>query len=99
MLADIKLDTLSGLLAMGFRYVAEITRFSNSTKLRIEFIFSNSAELTIEFAPKVVRRSDHPVNRKLWLEFSTIFCPFYPAREGLRSPVSAFSAALLISDA
>jgi hypothetical protein len=24
---------------------------------------------------------------------------FYPAREGLRSPVSAFSAALLISDA
>ncbi len=58
----------------------------------------------IEFALKAVRQKLYVArmirfNRKLWMEFSTISCPFYPAREGLRSPVSAFSAALLISDA
>jgi hypothetical protein len=36
------------------------------------------------------------INRNL---YSGVSQSFYPAREGLRSPVNAFSAALLINDA
>src|SRR6202051_506515 len=43
---------------------------------------------------RTVRCSPGSVNRKLYYDFFT-----YPAREGLRSPFTAFSAARLISDA
>ena len=71
-------------LIIRFRYIAEITRFSISMKLRIEIIISR------------VRSAQVDINRNLYPEISQ---SFYPAREGLRSPLSAFSAALLISDA
>ena len=71
-------------LIIRFRYIAEITRFSISMKLMIEII------------PKRANSELDNINRNLYAWISQ---SFYPAREGLRSPVSAFSAALLINDA
>src|SRR5258708_8438405 len=83
-------------LTIRFRYVAEMTRFSSSTKLMAGFMLQQT-KLIDWFHVQTVRWRPDSVNRKLYLGFSLSF--IYPARDGLRSPVSAFSAALLINDA
>lgn len=71
-------------LTIRFRYVAEITRFSSSTKLMIEIM------------PTRVRLELYEINYNLYFKIIQLF---YPARADLRSPVNAFSAALPISNA
>jgi hypothetical protein len=72
---------------MRFRYVAAITLFSSSPKLMTGFI------------PKRYVAASIASTRNCNLASHYLFISFYPARDGFRSPVSAFSAALLISDA
>jgi hypothetical protein len=50
----------------------------------------------IDIIPKSVCSRLTDINRNL---YSRVSQSLYPARDGLRSPVNAFSAALLISDA